>query len=59
MNKEILVFYDNDICKGRFYYSKNPIMIYNVDIEKILISDKVSFDEEGFQYFTCYKLWCL
>lgn len=37
MNKEILVFYDNEIGKHRFYYSKNPIMIFNVDAEKYLI----------------------
>ena len=34
---------------------KNPIAVYDVHINKILVSNKVSFGEKGFQYFTSYK----
>ena len=29
--------------------------IYDADINKILVSNKVSFDEKGFKYFSGYK----
>ena len=32
-----------------------PILINNIDINNIVISDKVSFGKEGFKYFTGYK----
>ena len=40
MNKEILIFNDIVIDKRKFHYSKNPIFIDNVDIDKILISKR-------------------
>ena len=43
MNKEILTFGDTQIEKHKFRY-KNPILIDDVDIDKILISNKGSLD---------------
>ena len=44
--KEILTF--GDIEKCRFHYSKYPTDITNVDIDKILISNKIYFYKKGF-----------
>ena len=34
---------------------KSPISIKNIDIKKIVVSNKVSFGKKGFKYFICYK----
>ena len=47
MNKEIFIFDDIVMDKCRFHYPKIPIWINNVDIDKIMISDKVSFGKLG------------
>ena len=44
--KEILTFGDIEKCK--FHYSKYPTDITNVDIDKILISNKIYFYKKGF-----------
>ena len=41
MNKEIM-FDDTETEKRKFHYRQNPIFIDDVDIDKILISNKVS-----------------
>ena len=52
MNKGILMFGDTEI---EFPYSKHPLDRNNVDIDKIIISNKVSFGKEDFKYFMGYK----
>ena len=37
------------------HYSKYPLDINNVDIDKIITSNMVSFGKEGFIYFIGYK----
>ena len=51
MNIETLIFGDFEIEKGKFHYSQYPLGITNIDIEKIVISNKVSLDKKGFKYF--------
>ena len=51
MNIETLIFGDLKIEKGKFHYSQYPLGITNIDIDKIVISNKVSFDKNGFKYF--------
>ena len=41
--------------KYKFHYSKYPFGINTVDIDKIMISNKVSFGKKGFIYFLGYK----
>ena len=41
MSKTILISGDIEKEKSKFYYSEYPIDISNVDIDKILISNKV------------------
>ena len=44
----------NVIEKHKFHQHKNSISIYGVDINKILVSNKVSFGKKGYKYFTGY-----
>ena len=43
MGKEILTFEDIKIEKNKFYRHKTPIFMEDVDIEKVLVSSKISF----------------
>ena len=55
MNKEILLFGDIGIDKRKFCYHKNPLLIDDVDLDKVLRSDKVYFGKKSFQYFIGFK----
>ena len=41
--------------KQKFHQHKRPISIKNIDTNKIVISNKVSFCKKGFKYFIDYK----
>ena len=43
MGKETLTFGHIEIEKNRFYRHKTPVLLKDVDIEKVLISKKISF----------------
>ena len=49
------MFDDFEIEKRKSNYSKYPINIHNVDIDKAITSKNVSFGKEGFKYFIGYK----
>ena len=51
MEKTIIKFGDIEIKKQKFNQNENPISIKNTDIDKIVISNKLSFHKKGFQYF--------
>ena len=55
MDIEFLTFTDIEIGKPKFHYPKSPISICDVDINKIVVSDKVHFGKKGFKYFIGYK----
>ena len=47
MGEEILMFGKIQIEKKKyFYYHKIPTLLGDVDIQKVLVSDKISFDEK-------------
>ena len=48
MGKVILTF---EIEKNKFYCNKTPIFLGDVDIEKILVSNNISFGEKNYKYF--------
>ena len=52
MEKTIKKFGDIEIKKQKFQQHKRLISINNIDIIKIVISNKVSFSKKGFKYFT-------
>ena len=43
MGKEILTFGDIKIEKNKFYLYKSPIFLKDIDIEKVLASNKIYF----------------
>ena len=51
MSKEALTFEDIEIEKNKFYHHKTPIFWGDVDIEKVLVSKKICFDEKSYKYF--------
>ena len=55
MEKTIIKFGDIEIEKQKFHQHKRPISIKNIDINKIVVSNKVSFGKKGFTYFIGFK----
>ena len=47
MNKEIIMFDENETEKRKFHYSKYPININNVDIDKMIIGNSLSFGKNN------------
>ena len=41
--------------KRKFHKHERSILVNNIDIYKIVVSNKVSFDKIGFKYFIAYK----
>ena len=55
MDKEIFTFGDIQIEKNKFYHIRLLFFLKkDVDIEKVLVSNKVSFGEENFKYCIGY-----
>ena len=48
IDKKIIKFGETGTQKQQFHQHKNPILIYDVEINKILVSKKVSFGRKGF-----------
>ena len=55
MEKTIIKFGDIEIQKQKFHQHKGPISIKNVDVDKIVVSNNVSFGKKGFKYFIGHK----
>ena len=55
MEKTIIKFNDIKIPKQKFHQPKRPISIKNVDIDKIVVSNKVPSGTKGFNYIIGYK----
>ena len=55
MEKTVTKFDDTEIEKQKFNLHKRLIAIGNIDINKIVVSNKVSFGKKGFKYFIGYK----
>lgn len=53
--KETITFGNNEVEKRSFHQYKSPILINDLDISKIVVSNKVSFGKKVFKYFTGYK----
>ena len=46
MGKEILTFGDIENEKNKFYQNETPVPLKDVDIKKVLVSNKVSFGKK-------------
>ena len=55
MDKTIIKFGYIEIEKQKFHQHKSPISINNININKIVVSNKVSSSKKGFKYFIDYK----
>ena len=55
MNTKIKKFGDTEIEKCKCHQHKSPISIKNIDINKLVVSNKVSFTRKRFKYFIDYK----
>ena len=55
MDQKIIKFGDTEIEKHNFHQHKNPIPISNIDINKMVVSNKVSLSKMGFKYFISDK----
>ena len=56
MGKEVLTFGDIEIekKKKKKCRHKTPILLGNVDTEKVLVSNKISLGEKSWKYFIGY-----
>ena len=55
MERILQKFGDIEIQKQKLHQYKRPISIENIDINEIVVSNKVSFHKNGFKYFIGYK----
>ena len=53
--EKVIKFGDIEIQKQKFHQHKAPISITNIYINKIVVSNKVSFGRKTFKYFIDYK----
>ena len=51
MGKEILTFGNIEIEKNKFYSNMIPIFLKDIDIEKVLASNKISFGDKNYKFF--------
>ena len=54
MSAKILKFYNIILSKKKFPKLKEPIDLFSVNIDRIVVSDKLKHNNEGFKYFTGY-----
>ena len=51
MNKKIIKFDSTEITKYKFHQNKSPISINDIDINKIVLSNKLPFGKQDFRFF--------
>ena len=51
MNKKIIKFDDTQIEKYKLQQYKSPFSMDNIDVNKIVLSNKISFGRNDFKYF--------
>ena len=55
MSKETLTFNNVILNKKEFHKSKEPIDLFSVNVDQIVVSDKFKHNNEGFKYFIGYQ----
>ena len=51
MEQEAVYFGENGIIKSAFHRNKRPININEIDIEEMVLSNKISYSKDLFEYF--------
>ena len=54
IGKEILTFGDIEVEKHKFHRHQTPIFLIDLDIEKLLVSNKFFFGKKNYKYFIGY-----
>ena len=54
MEETIIKFGDIEIGKQKFHQYKRPVSTKNININKIVVSNKVSLGKKSFKYFIGY-----
>ena len=55
MGMEYITLGYTEVKKHIFHQHKSPILIANININKIIVSNKVPFGKKDFKYFVRYK----
>ena len=55
IEKKVIKFADTEIEKHKFPHYKKPISLKSIDINKIVVSNKVSFGKKCFRLVIGYK----
>ena len=55
MGKRIIMFGNTEVEKHAFYQHEVPILINDIDISKIVVSNMAPIGKNGFKYFIGYK----
>ena len=55
MTRKILKFNNIRVNKKEFHISKKPIDLMLAKVNKIVVSDKFNYDEDGLKYFIGYQ----
>ena len=58
MNNKFIKFDDTEIEEFGFHQYKIHFSINNIDINKIVVSNKLTFMTQDFKYFIRYELLC-
>ena len=59
MDKKVIKFDDTEIEKYEFYKHKNAILINDIDINEIVVSNMLPSGKQDFKYFIGYKIQLL
>ena len=55
MSEKTLKFNNIKLNKKEFHKSKEPIDLFSVDLDQIVVSEKFKHNDEGFKYFIGYQ----
>ena len=56
MDKKIIKFDDTEIEEYEFHQHKSPILIRDIDINEIVVSNKHPFRKQDFKFFFVIKI---
>ena len=56
MGKSILTFSDTEIKKHKFYCYKSPDFLEDVDVDNVLVSDKISSCEKNYTLLVTWMM---
>ena len=58
MGREFITFGSTEIEKQNYHYHKSSVLIFDVNIDRIVVSNKVPFSKKSIKYFIGYENEC-